>query len=384
MMQVVGSSLLILLLAAYSYFLVLGYRALDANPLPLFAVPIGCAWTLLCLTGLVLGGDWREPAPPALAPHVAYPTTFSLAVVAIIYLAYAIGAIATMHAFLWTFATYREHKAQPISKNYPRYLDYAYCAAMAIGLGQILVFSTELASYYESRLESEQDTIQTVKEMAQATVDGDCSRPHNNYFTDDYCDKMSTIATAPNDELKRLLLTKFLPDQAFMAHVVGTGTLMSYTFGGGIPRQVPLRNPMAEPIARLKVHEDYKSLKTGDDAKAAIGWLGLLVLPWAIGLRVVKTSMELFVPMVDPPPRRSVIPWLRPAAQPHEEQKPARPDGQKREAKAEQLAGLRKTSLPPWYRLARLRIPEDTLVLGGLAGLFVWTYVVLPLVFYHH
>ena len=175
-----------------------------------------------------------------------------------------------MHAFLWTFATYREHKAQPISKNYPRYLDYAYCAAMAIGLGQILVFSTELASYYESRLESEQDTIQTVKEMAQATVDGDCSRPHNNYFTDDYCDKMSTIATAPNDELKRLLLTKFLPDQAFMAHVVGTGTLVSYTFGGGIPRQVPLRNPMAETHRTfegsrgLQEPEDWRRCKSRD------------------------------------------------------------------------------------------------------------------------
>jgi len=26
---------------------------------------------------------------------------------------------------------------------------------------------------------------------------------------------------------------------------------------------------------------------------------------------------------------------------------------------------------------------EDILVLGGLAGLFCWTYIVLPLVFYH-
>jgi hypothetical protein len=26
---------------------------------------------------------------------------------------------------------------------------------------------------------------------------------------------------------------------------------------------------------------------------------------------------------------------------------------------------------------------EDIIVLGGLAGLFCWTYIVLPLVFYH-
>jgi hypothetical protein len=25
----------------------------------------------------------------------------------------------------------------------------------------------------------------------------------------------------------------------------------------------------------------------------------------------------------------------------------------------------------------------DTIVLGGLAGVFCWTYIILPLVFYH-
>jgi hypothetical protein len=27
---------------------------------------------------------------------------------------------------------------------------------------------------------------------------------------------------------------------------------------------------------------------------------------------------------------------------------------------------------------------EDAIVIGGLAGLFLWTYVFLPLVFFHH
>ncbi|SHJ78577.1 hypothetical protein SAMN05444159_1485 [Bradyrhizobium lablabi] len=27
---------------------------------------------------------------------------------------------------------------------------------------------------------------------------------------------------------------------------------------------------------------------------------------------------------------------------------------------------------------------EDIIVLGGLAGVFCWTYIVLPLVFYHN
>jgi hypothetical protein len=26
---------------------------------------------------------------------------------------------------------------------------------------------------------------------------------------------------------------------------------------------------------------------------------------------------------------------------------------------------------------------DDTIVLGGLAGVFCWTYIILPLVFYH-
>jgi hypothetical protein len=372
MIQAVGPGLLILLLATYSYFLLLGFRARDASLSPLSATLIIGLYTFASLMILVVGGDWRGDS--------GTPTTFSLTMVAIFYLVYAIGAIATMHAFLWTFVAYRAAKARPISKSYPRYLDYAYAVVMALGFAQILVFSTELARIYNSHLENEQDVVRTVKDRAQTMVDQDCLKPRSKYFTDEFCDKIGTIAATPIDQMKHLLLTTFVTDQAFMTHVTGTGTAMAFTVWGTIPREVSLRNPLAEPIARLKVRDDYESMRTSDDAKLAIGWLGLLVLPWGIGLRVIKTSMELFVEMVDPPPTQVwSVTSLRHAA---EQRKLAR----EIDNKAQRHERSRKTflHLPALSRLRDRSMVEDIVVLGGLAALFVWIYLVLPLAFYNY
>lgn len=291
MMQAVGLGLLFLLFAACCYFFVLAFGARDRSLSPLVAVLMTGVYTLSFMT-MLLFGEWRDGPTPATLP---------LSLVAIFYLGYAAGVIATMHAFLWAFATYRAAKMRPISKNYPRYLDYAYAAVMLIGLGQIFVSGTELARYYHSRLESEHDIVRNIKTLAQATVDRDC-QVRNQYFTEDYCDKMSTIAATPDDRLKALVLSRFIADRAFMTHIVGTDTAMAFSKAGSTIREVKLRNPLAEPIALLKVRVDYENMKASEDGKATIGWIGLLLLPWGIGLRVVKTSMELFVPMADPPP----------------------------------------------------------------------------------
>jgi hypothetical protein len=47
------------------------------------------------------------------------------------------------------------------------------------------------------------------------------------------------------------------------------------------------------------------------------------------------------------------------------------------------MTGLVRRMSQRLYELSEMLMSADVVVLGGLAGLFCWTYIFLPLVFFH-
>jgi hypothetical protein len=97
---------------------------------------------------------------------------------------------------------------------------------------------------------------------------------------------------AASADLKALALSRFAHDSEFLKHPVGTRLV------GGMPGGVARRDvmsPVARDITLLSIREQYaKILSDRDAADEPLAWVGMVLLPVGIALRLVKTSLELF------------------------------------------------------------------------------------------
>jgi hypothetical protein len=109
------------------------------------------------------------------------------------------------------------------------------------------------------------------------------------YYTPEYCEKLRGIANAPNisDYVSRVVLR----DDEFVEHVIEDSSDTEFAR--------LKKSPIKDLLRRLEIVRDFDKAKGNTDSRGdnRLAWIGMLLLPIGIALRLTKTSLELFVPL---------------------------------------------------------------------------------------
>jgi hypothetical protein len=215
-----------------------------------------------------------------------------------LYLLYAISWMVFLHSFFFHWAAARAQSGKRLSKSFPKYLEYGYTLVVSVSLMQIFFFSPRVADYVAWSYGDEQHLIASIKNTAKTYVEDDCKTkgtktvsrwfrvPLEYAYTPEYCAKLQRIVDA-NDPAD-YVLTAVLPDREFLDHAIEEQVntdATSYTY-----------SPIRDYVTRLKILRELKSQGTSHDSRLAnaLAWIGLLLLPLGLALRLVKTSLEIF------------------------------------------------------------------------------------------
>jgi hypothetical protein len=206
-----------------------------------------------------------------------------------IYIVYIFGLILCLHSALFLI---RDEFG--LSKNVPRYLDYAYTAIVSLALIQIL-FSSEAVVNYSTYLADDDQLVNRIRLEAQQHRDDGCKRPDETLYSVQFCNVLRDIAI--KDDLKSHLLNTVARDKQFMNHPTHiTQTILGITITTPLFFDTQKRyvTPINDYIRQLVARNAFlaPAHKKLDDA--LFSWLGLILLPLGIALRIVKTSVELF------------------------------------------------------------------------------------------
>ena len=112
------------------------------------------------------------------------------------------------------------------------------------------------------------------------------------YFTDEYCAKLKKIIDAR--DVTEYVAKSVVDDPAFFNPI---GELEGYD--PDMPYLEPPDDEIRRLVNRFKVVHEYVSLKGESNSAGSnrLAWAGMLLLPIGIALRIVKTSVELRVPL---------------------------------------------------------------------------------------
>jgi hypothetical protein len=173
-------------------------------------------------------------------------------------------------------------RGRGLSKQVPKYLDYAVTAILAIGIMQISFADEWAAKYIDEYAGSKIELIDKIRARAQKDIKYNCGK--DVYYTKEYCDRLQEISSEPN--LAEFIQAKLFGDSKFLNH----STYQVSVFSGAVPGMTQMRGYIYQYRAIL----DYESTNDGTNARSAWSWLTLLLLPFVIALRALKTSLELF------------------------------------------------------------------------------------------
>jgi hypothetical protein len=84
---------------------------------------------------------------------------------------------------------------------------------------------------------------------------------------------------------------KIAKDREFMGHVT---THFATSAPQGEVYWSAFKNPIADLIQRFSVLDIFQKYSDDPTAEAVLKWIAMLLLPIGIGLRALKTSLELF------------------------------------------------------------------------------------------
>jgi hypothetical protein len=219
------------------------------------------------------------------------------------------GAMFAMYAAFFVLFVYELHLffvvaprvfKKNLPKNTPKYLEYVYLVIISFGLLQIVTFPSKFSSYIFGVAGDDNTILQQIREAA-----GDLSKQCNStneYLTQNYCSKLKEIAASA--DLGTLLKTKFLDDYEFRTHAIGDRPVRWWAIWEGpkyddmmIEHRVLVFSKFPELFDNYRALTEYKMYKGDETQETTLAWLGMLLLPIGIGIRMLKTSIELFAPL---------------------------------------------------------------------------------------
>jgi hypothetical protein len=237
-----------------------------------FAIGLGAIASLMIV--LVTGGDLLWGTIPG-GNGLYYRYSF-----------YTAAMIAFFH-FLFFLIAGRTAKHK---KRLPKYLEYAYTLVISIGLIQIFFSAPHLVSYIKFVGGEEQELIQKIQKQAQGYLQKEC-RTNEYRYTLRYCFKVTMLALASDP--REYIIEFVLPDDEFLNHTVKVvaGPQTAYIE----------KSPILTYAKQLQALIEYTQQPNSNNSSGVLTWIGLLLLPIGIALRLVKTSLELFGRLDDAP-----------------------------------------------------------------------------------
>ena len=285
-------------------FIVTAYFLLSV----LLAPPMTSSWgPLITFTALVFIVTAYFLLPVLLAPTLLWA----------VYFAYTIVAVVLFHLIIFGCESVRAQSGRHLSKSVPKYLEYAYTVVVSGSLLQIFVYAPRVADYVTWLQGDETYLVGQIKRVAESYLEDECinrgTRKHvetrflwifsentNFYFTPQYCDKVAKIVHAP--DLKEYILSAVVTDREFLDHIIedlpdiGAKLGLASPNGGELASE---RSPIEQLVNRFEVVHEFLNMKerTNSAGSNRLAWIGMLLLPIGIALKLVKTSLELFVPL---------------------------------------------------------------------------------------
>jgi hypothetical protein len=245
-------------------------------------------------TGAVFGATlYLLLFAPTLIPSLFILPPVSL--LWLVYLVYTISAVMLLHFIIFRREAALAEEGHHLSKRLPKYLEYAYTVTVAASLVQIFVFTPRMADYVTWLQGDESYVGNQIKLAAQSYLKNECIK---SGATQEYCVKLRKIVAAPDVThyiVQSVVIDPALLDPDFYAEKEG-GVVRDYT---SLPLWRQPQDNISELVNRFKVVHEYVSLKGNGSSAGSnrLAWVGILLLPIGIALRMVKTSVELFVPL---------------------------------------------------------------------------------------
>jgi hypothetical protein len=209
----------------------------------------------------------------------------------VVYFTYVVFAILFFHAICFGLNLWLKRRKYKNRKLLPKYLEYVYAALVSASLAQIFFVAPRVGDYL-TFLEGDATTEKTLKEEALVLKQRVCT----GVVTPVKVCKHLDIIIKTNDPM--LYASDVLwGDKEFERYVEEWTKANPPTFKIG---PIELSDPLArsskllQAISLSHAKDVYK--KSGIDSRklSAFAWIGLILLPMGIALRLAKTSLDLF------------------------------------------------------------------------------------------
>jgi hypothetical protein len=216
-----------------------------------------------------------------------------------IYMYYSLCTIILVHVLFFGWKRSIETEGRRLPKSLPKYLDYIYTIVVALGLFQVFAFTPRYADYMVWLQGDQIAVAERIKAIAVGYVSNECVNKGTRHvpgrwwesdldyhYDTEYCAKMKGIADA--EDLIEHLSKNVVRDYGFLERAIESSWNGENAWAKGSPIEgLALRFRLLEESARAK--DSVNPLLGG-----ALAWVGLLMLPIGIAIRLVKTSLELF------------------------------------------------------------------------------------------
>jgi hypothetical protein len=217
----------------------------------------------------------------------------------VVYLYYASAMMIVLHAIFFLAQAAVESKGKRLSKNIPKYLDYAYTLIICVGLFQIIGSIPRVAEYVVWLQGDETYLANKIKAIAAGYLADECINkstkreergffrvPVDYFYDAQYCGKLKRVVEAP--DVREYVEKHVLPDDAFVNHTIEDASDAEFV-------RVK-QSPITDIVARFRLVRSYSEARgaAASPLSGPVAWVTLLLLPLAISVRLVKTSLELY------------------------------------------------------------------------------------------
>jgi hypothetical protein len=210
-----------------------------------------------------------------------------------IYIAYSLSVIVALHCCGFGLPLWFEF---PLSKRLPKYLEYAYIVLILVSLLDIINFAPRYYLYLSTKGD-EASLLGQITAMAESQLKDNCGKGPQHYssfrvdtyvdFSPEYCDKLAMLVE--RNQQKEAVL-KIAKDQEFMGQI----TEHVVTNVRGEMNASEFKNSIAGLIRRLSILDTFQKYSIDLGADAVLKWISMLLLPIGIGIRALKTSLDIF------------------------------------------------------------------------------------------
>lgn len=173
-------------------------------------------------------------------------------------------------------------------KKTSKFIEYAYLLTLGLGLLHVTFYAPTFLTYVTHMAGNEDLIVEHIYDQAKVHIEESCEKPDprlGSRFTPEYCKKLKRIVGA--QDLKRYVSASLSRDSEFLDHVI-------YMYAGpsGV---VSVHSPIRGLVQNFLSIKSLEAFEIDTVSKDFWSWIGIILLPLGLALRISKTSMETFL-----------------------------------------------------------------------------------------